>query len=106
MRTQSLQQPQQSVAAATAAAVMQPPLNVFVSYAHEDEAHRETLARHLSALEDEPLIRLWHDRKITAGREWAGAIDAALAESQIVLLVVTEYTVHPLAHARRCYFLK
>jgi tetratricopeptide (TPR) repeat protein len=65
------------------------PLKVFVSYAHEDEPHRLALAKHLSALEDEGLIRLWHDRKITAGREWAGAIDEALADAQIVLLLIS-----------------
>jgi len=88
MSTQSVQQPQQ-VVGAIQLPTMQLPLNVFMSYAHEDEAHRETLARHLRALEDEGLIRLWHDRKITAGREWAGAIDEALADSQIVLLLIS-----------------
>src|SRR5688572_27259939 len=88
MSTKSVQEDQQAVAPAPAAQI-QLPLNVFISYAHEDEAHRETLARHLSALEDEGLIRLWHDRKITAGREWAGAIDGALVESQIVLLLIS-----------------
>ena len=68
---------------------MTPPLKVFVSYAHEDEGHRETLAKHLSALEDEGLIRLWHDRKITGGGEWAGAIHDALAGADIVLLLIS-----------------
>jgi tetratricopeptide (TPR) repeat protein len=65
------------------------PLKGFVSYAHEDEPHRATLAAHLSALEREGLVDIWHDRKITGGREWAGAIDAALKEAQIVLLLIS-----------------
>ena len=68
---------------------MTAPLKVFFSYAHADEAHRKTLAKHLSALEDEGLIAVWHDRKITGGREWAGAIDAALRSADIVLLLIS-----------------
>ena len=68
---------------------MTAPLKVFFSYAHADEAHRKTLAKHLSALEDEGLIAIWHDRKITGGREWAGAIDDALRSADIVLLLIS-----------------
>jgi len=68
---------------------MTAPLKVFISYAHTDEAHRKTLAKHLSALEDEGLIVVWHDRKIKGGREWAGAIDDALHRADIVLLLIS-----------------
>ena len=68
---------------------MTAPLKVFISYAHADEAHCKTLAKHLSALEDEGLITVWHDRKITGGREWAGAIDDALRSADIVLLLIS-----------------
>jgi len=68
---------------------MTPPLKVFLSYAHANEAHRKRLATHLSALEDEGLITIWHDRKITGGREWAGAIDDALHSADIVLLLIS-----------------
>ena len=68
---------------------MTAPLKVFISYAHADEAHRKTLAKHLSALEDEGLIAVWHDRKITGGRAWAVAIDDALRSADIVLLLIS-----------------
>jgi hypothetical protein len=68
---------------------MTAPLKVFFSYAHADEAHRKTLAKHLSPLEDEGHIAVWHDRKITGGRAWAGAIDAALRSADIVLLLIS-----------------
>lgn len=68
---------------------MSTPFNVFLSYAHEDEAHRETLGKHLSALVREGVITIWHDRKITGGREWAGAIDQALKGANIVLLLIS-----------------
>ena len=65
------------------------PLNVFISYAHEDEAHRETLGKHLSALVREGLISIWHARQITGGREWAGVIDQKLKGAEIVLLLIS-----------------
>src|SRR4030095_845839 len=49
----------------------------------------QRLAKRLSALEDEGLIVVWHDRKITGGREWAGAIDDALRSADIVLLLIS-----------------
>jgi len=48
---------------------------VFFSYAHRDEALRDELVKHLSPLQRQGVITAWHDRKITAGTEWAGAID-------------------------------
>jgi TIR domain len=68
---------------------MTAPLKVFLSYAHADEAHRKTLVTHLSALEDEGLIAVWHGRKVTGGRAWAGAIDEALRSADIVLLLIS-----------------
>lgn len=79
----------ETAAADVAASGSAAPLKVFVSYAHEDEPHRATLLAHLSALEDEGLIEIWHDRKITGGQEWAGAIGAALKEAQIFLLLIS-----------------
>lgn len=64
-------------------------LKVFVSYAHEDESHRQALGKHLRALEREGLIEIWHDRMITGGREWKGAIDEALKSSNIILLLIS-----------------
>jgi tetratricopeptide (TPR) repeat protein len=65
------------------------PLKVFISYAHEDEIHREALGKHLRPLERENLISIWHDRRITGGREWAGAIDSALKDADIILLLIS-----------------
>jgi hypothetical protein len=64
-------------------------IEVFFSYAHEDEVLRNELAKHLRLLERQAIIAGWHDRQITAGREWAGAIDAHLQSAQIILLLVS-----------------
>ena len=65
------------------------PTRVFVSYSHADEEHRRALETHLAPLSHEGLIRLWHDRKIAPGKEWAGEIDHHLESASIVLLLVS-----------------
>jgi WD40 repeat protein/GTPase SAR1 family protein/predicted MPP superfamily phosphohydrolase len=65
------------------------PLEVFISYSHRDEALREELFKHLSALSRENVIGFWHDRKIGAGAEWRGDIDRHLEQARIILLLVS-----------------
>lgn len=64
-------------------------LEIFYSYAHEDEKLREELEKHLSVLKRQGVITGWHDRKISAGQEWKGQIDAHLNSAQIILLLVS-----------------
>jgi hypothetical protein len=47
-------------------------VEVFFSYAHEDEPLLGELLKHLGVLKRLGVIRDWHDRKITAGTEWQG----------------------------------
>lgn len=67
------------------------PLKVFISYAHEDDAHRIALVEHLSPLIDNGTFTLWHDRCLSGGQEWAGQIDTHLADAQIVLLLLSRH---------------
>ncbi len=69
----------------------QPPeaLDVFVSYAHEDEDLQDELRKHLASLERQGKIRAWHDRGIKAGEEWAQKIDVHLDASEIILLLIS-----------------
>ncbi len=46
------------------------PLEVFCSYAHEDERWLEKLHAHLSMLKNQRLISTWYDRQIGAGNDW------------------------------------
>ena len=64
-------------------------VEVFLSYSHRDDVLRDELERHLSLLRREGLIRTWHDRRITAGDEWAGKIDARLDSAEVILLLVS-----------------
>jgi len=47
-------------------------IEVFYSYAHEDEELVKELQKHLSILKWQGVIRDWYDREITAGTDWKG----------------------------------
>ncbi|UBF29271.1 AAA-like domain-containing protein [Kovacikia minuta CCNUW1] len=64
-------------------------IEVFFSYSHRDEALRDELAKHLSIMKRQGVIKAWHDRQITAGSEWAGDIDAHLNSAQVILLLIS-----------------
>jgi len=62
---------------------------VFLSYSHEDEAHRNLLERHLAVLIRQGHIETWHDRRLKAGDSFDTAIFQALEEADIYLLLVS-----------------
>ncbi len=64
-------------------------LNVFISYAHEDEAFRMEFGKWLRPLERDGLLKVWHDRHILAGEDWADVIESSLATSDLVLLLIS-----------------
>lgn len=64
-------------------------IKVFFSYSHKDEQLRDELAKHLTSMRRQGVIADWHDRKITAGNEWAGEIDEHLNTAQIILLLIS-----------------
>jgi len=68
---------------------MPKPIEIFFSYAHEDEELRDELAKHLSILQRQGTITAWHDREITAGSEWAGDINEHLNLADIILLLIS-----------------
>src|ERR1035441_10079450 len=64
------------------------PLNVFISYAHEDDGLCRRLLKHLSQLQREG-VQGWYDRRLTGGTEWAGEIDEHLNTADIILLLIS-----------------
>src|SRR5690348_16763440 len=66
-----------------------PAVEVFISYSHRDEKFRDDLQRHLSGLQRQELVAVWHDRRIDAGQEWRHEIDEHLAQAKIVLLLIS-----------------
>jgi tetratricopeptide (TPR) repeat protein len=65
------------------------PSEIFYSYAHNDEALRDRLEKHLVTLKHAGVIADWHDRRIPAGTEWDGQINAHLHAADIILLLVS-----------------
>lgn len=68
---------------------MNASITLFVSYAHNDEKHRELLDKHLVPLQRRKIIDAWHDRKIEAGQQWADEIDENLNKADIILLLIS-----------------
>ncbi|ASC69216.1 putative GUN4 domain containing protein [Halomicronema hongdechloris C2206] len=66
-----------------------PPLNVFISYSHRDEALKAELEVHLSPLKRQRRIQPWQDRQIEAGTEWNQQILNALDAADIILLLIS-----------------
>jgi TIR domain/inactive STAND len=64
-------------------------ISIFISYSHRDEALRAELDRHLSSLQRQAGVAIWHDRWILAGEEWAREIDTNLETADIILLLVS-----------------
>lgn len=64
-------------------------MELFISYAHEDERYRKELGKHLSVLLRQKVITAWHDREIVAGQEWSREIDARLESASVIVLLVS-----------------
>jgi hypothetical protein len=64
---------------------------LFFSYSHKDEDLRNELEIHLALMKHQGVISSWHDRRITAGSNFAKAIDSELESSQIILLLVSAH---------------
>lgn len=64
-------------------------VEIYISYAQNDENLRIELENHLKVLETTNIISIWHYRKIIAGSEWRSEIDEHLRSSQIILLLIS-----------------
>src|SRR5262245_24163717 len=64
-------------------------INLFYSYAHEDDSSRERLVAALAVLRDEGVIGEWHDRLIVPSADWRRTISRQLEQSHIVLFLVS-----------------
>ncbi len=67
----------------------QDPLELFYSYAPQDDALRARLDNHLALLRQQGLIRTWHAHDISAGNLWASEIEAHLQAAQLILLLIS-----------------
>jgi hypothetical protein len=64
-------------------------INVFYSYAHEDEAFVLELEKQLSVLKRLGIVATWFDREIRAGADWRERIDEHLDSAQVIVLMIS-----------------
>jgi TIR domain/Effector-associated domain 11 len=64
-------------------------INVFISYAREDEAYLKELEKHLKPLEQMGICNIFTDGKILPGEEWDGTIKKHLERADVVLFLVS-----------------
>jgi hypothetical protein len=64
-------------------------IKVFFSYSRKDEALRNELAAHLTALKWRGVIQDWSDRPIEAGSDWQKAIISHLDSADIILFLLS-----------------
>ena len=62
---------------------------VFISYSHKDEKWRALLTEQLKVVAGEGLLQVWSDRDIAAGDEWLPAIESAMAETRVAVVLVS-----------------
>ena len=66
-----------------------PAVKGFISYTHTDHKLCGELQSHLALGKDHGGADFWADKRITAGAQWSTAIEQAIDEAEIFLLLVT-----------------
>lgn len=64
-------------------------LNLFVSYAHEDEDLRKRFDTTLAVLHAHGFIEAWTDRNLLGGDDFLVEIEAAINRSKIIVFLVS-----------------
>ena len=68
---------------------MSKPLKVFITYSRKDSAAKDKLISLLAGMKRENLISIWEDNKIIPGDSWHDTIFRNLADSDILLYLVS-----------------
>jgi hypothetical protein len=66
------------------------PLKVFISYSHKDEEFKDDLVTMLATMERNGVIDAWQDRRIEPGDEWYEAIQTAMNECDLAILLISK----------------
>jgi hypothetical protein len=65
------------------------PLQLFLSYAREDQDMAADLRAHLAPLRYEKIVSDWYDRDLVAGADWDSEIRGRLERSDLVIALVS-----------------
>src|SRR5438477_8082544 len=71
--------------------VRMPDVEIFFSYAHEDEQLMNDVRRQMIVFERNGRILKWHDRQIPPGADWKQQIDWRLGQAKIILLFMSPH---------------
>lgn len=66
------------------------PFRLFISYAHDNEACKDRLRKHLAPLTRNGIAKVWDDRAIPAGALWRNEIEAAMVSADAVIFLLDE----------------
>lgn len=64
-------------------------IEVFISYAQEDERLMRKLEKHLTTLKHQGYITFWNNLRINAGKEWNNEINIHLNSAHVILLLIS-----------------
>ena len=64
-------------------------IEVFYSYAHEDEKLCDELEKHLANLRRQRIIASWYDHDISGGKQWDDEIKNHLDRATVILLLIS-----------------
>lgn len=64
-------------------------VEIFLSYAREDQKLLNELLKHLAILKRTGIAILWQDQDISGGTEWRKALDKHMDTSDIILLLIS-----------------
>jgi hypothetical protein len=77
-------------------------IEIFFSYAHEDENLMDEVRRQLIVFERQGRILKWYDRIIPPGVEWKTEIDERLRRARIILLFMSPQFIE----SKYCYLVE
>jgi hypothetical protein len=77
-------------------------IEIFFSYAHEDEDLMDEVRRQLIVFERQGRILKWHDRKIRPGGDWKKEIDGRLRKARVILLFMSPRFIE----SKYCYLVE
>jgi small GTP-binding protein len=67
------------------------PLKIFISYSHKDELFKDEMVTMLAGLQGQGVIDPWQDRRIEEGDEWYRAIQDAMNDCDLAILLVSPH---------------
>ncbi|HEX7334815.1 MAG TPA: toll/interleukin-1 receptor domain-containing protein [Pyrinomonadaceae bacterium] len=66
-------------------------LKLFISYSHQDEEFKAELMTMLAGLQQQRIVDVWQDGRIAGGDEWSPAIQDAMNECDLAILLVSSH---------------